>query len=148
MAVVYKHTSPDGKIYIGISHTDDLKYISKNRWQAKGQGYRNNKPFWDDIQKYGWDNFKHDILEIGITNDDIELKHIEASYIREYESDKPEKGYNKKSAYRSVRCIESNKIYLSIKEASRDTGIWGESIQSCCAGRLKTAGKLHWEYVE
>jgi group I intron endonuclease len=48
---------------------------------------------------------------------------------------------------RKVRCIETQKIYDAIKDAERDTGINCNNICSCCAGRLKTAGKFHWEYV-
>jgi hypothetical protein len=36
MATVYKHTSPEGKVYIGICHTDNVKYVRANRWQSKG----------------------------------------------------------------------------------------------------------------
>lgn len=147
MGVVYKHTSPEGKIYIGICGSDDLRYVRRDRWQAKGQGYKYNLPFWEDIQKFGWDNFNHEILLTGI-NDERELKQREAELIRQYNSDNPQYGYNKKLAYRAVKCIETDTIYLSIAEASRETGIGRECIYACCRGKTKTAGKLHWQYFD
>ena len=53
---VYRHTSPSGKVYIGIT--------SKNpeiRW-CKGIGYHKHIYFGRAIAKYGWDNIKHEIL--------------------------------------------------------------------------------------
>lgn len=147
MAVVYKHTSPEGKVYIGICGSDNLRYVRKDRWQSRGQGYKYNLAFWEDIQKFGWDNFTHEILLTGI-EEERELKKKEAELIRYYNSDNPQYGYNKKSAYRAVRCIETKNIYLSIAEASRETGISRQSIGQCCKGKTKSAGKLHWEYFE
>lgn len=48
---------------------------------------------------------------------------------------------------RKVRCIETGIIYSALKEAGRKTGVDSNNISACCSGRLKTAGKLHWEYV-
>lgn len=54
---------------------------------------------------------------------------------------------------KQVLCIEMNKIYGSIAEAERETGIAYQSIGKCCLGKLNSAGKLngeklHWKYVE
>lgn len=54
---VYKHTSPGGKCYIGITHYDDPNV----RWQ-NGLGYKKCPFFIPAILKYGWDNFTHEIL--------------------------------------------------------------------------------------
>lgn len=48
---------------------------------------------------------------------------------------------------KKVKCIDTNKIYNSIKEASNDNNINRASISFCCVGKYKTAGGLHWEYV-
>lgn len=53
---IYRHTSPSGKVYIGIT--------SKNpniRWQ-NGTGYVKCTLFHKAILKYGWDAIKHEIL--------------------------------------------------------------------------------------
>ena len=47
-----------------------------------------------------------------------------------------------------VRCIETEVVYLSQSEASRQTGIAASSISACCRGKRKTAGGFHWETVQ
>lgn len=50
----------------------------------------------------------------------------------------------------SVICIELNKIYNSIKEASEDLSIQQAHISGCCAKRKHyiTAGGYRWQYVK
>ena len=48
---------------------------------------------------------------------------------------------------RKVRCVETGVIYSATMEAERQTGINANNICSCCNGKLKTAGKFHWEYL-
>ena len=57
MYTVYKHTAPNGKVYIGIT-----SHSIEGRWRKDGSGYKLNNHFWNAIQKYGWNNFKHEIL--------------------------------------------------------------------------------------
>jgi hypothetical protein len=83
---VYKHTSPDGKVYVGITKADPAHRFNN------GNGYKQNALFYADIQKYGWDAFKHEILATGLTVE--EACHLEIELIREYDSTNPEKGYN------------------------------------------------------
>ena len=83
---VYKHTSPNGKVYIGITSKD-----VKVRW-SNGKSYRNNKHFRWAIEKYGWDNFKHEILNTDLTKE--EAMSIERELIARYKSNDQEYGYN------------------------------------------------------
>ena len=56
---VYKHTNKaNGKVYIGITRQDPEK-----RWGEGGCNYAGNKHFSRAINKYGWNNFSHKILE-------------------------------------------------------------------------------------
>lgn len=48
---------------------------------------------------------------------------------------------------KKVRCIETNKVFNSLHEASRELNINVNCIMYVCKGRQKTAGNLHWEYV-
>lgn len=50
---------------------------------------------------------------------------------------------------KQVMCIETNTIYKSISEASRETGADKSAISNCCKKkkRYKTAGGYHWKYV-
>ena len=83
---VYKHTSPSGKIYVGIT-----SQLPNRRWQ-NGFGYTENPYFYSAIQKYGWDNFKHEILFEDLTKEEAEIKEIEL--IAQYDSTNRERGYN------------------------------------------------------
>lgn len=91
---VYKHTLPtliSGKendmVYIGIT----CKKNVKQRW-LNGRGYDGNLYFANAINKYGWDNFQHEILFEELTKEEAEQKEIEL--IACYESTNPLKGYN------------------------------------------------------
>lgn len=82
---VYKHTCPNGKIYIGITSTSPEK-----RWQY-GKGYK-TQIFYRAIQKYGWDNILHEVLYYGLTKKEAEEKEVEL--IAHYKSNQKEYGYN------------------------------------------------------
>ena len=88
---VYKHTSPDGLVYIGIT-----KQAPENRWD-EGRGYMSNARFWRDIQKHGWDAFTHEILAQELTNH--EALTLESELIHHFKSTKPEFGYNQDAGY-------------------------------------------------
>ena len=84
---VYKHTSPSGKIYIGVTCVKKPEY----RWNH-GRGYSQQIYFWNAIQKYGWDNFKHEILYSNLTRE--EASELEIKLIKQFKADNPEFGYN------------------------------------------------------
>lgn len=83
---VYKHTSPSGKVYIGVT-----SLRPEERWGG-GAGYVKNKHFNRAIKKYGWDNIKHEILFDGLSKEDA--FKIEIELIKEYRSSEREFGYN------------------------------------------------------
>lgn len=83
---VYKHTSPSGKIYVGITSRNPIK-----RWNG-GTGYINNEYFTRAINKYGWNNIQHEILFTGLSKEEAETKEIEL--IALYRSDERDYGYN------------------------------------------------------
>lgn len=95
---VYKHTNRvNGKVYIGITSQKP-----RDRWDS-GWGYQRNKHFWDAIQKYGWDNFDHDILFNGLSQEEAFVK--ERELIAEYESLDYRKGYNMTPGGESGPCF-------------------------------------------
>ena len=64
--ILYEHVNKEnGKKYIGITNNPLI------RWRNKGIGYKPYKgsisKFWNAIEKYGWDNFEHNILLEGLT---------------------------------------------------------------------------------
>lgn len=88
---VYKHTAPNGKVYIGIT-----KRNPNERW-ANGHGYKDNKAFYNDIILYGWLNIKHEILYSSLSEE--QARDAEARLIGEYQSYKKKLGYNKDVGY-------------------------------------------------
>ena len=83
---VYKHTCPNGKVYIGITCRDP-----EERWK-NGRGYQKGILFRNAIDKYGWENILHEILYINLTKEEAEQKEIEL--IAKYQSNNKEFGYN------------------------------------------------------
>lgn len=84
---VYKHTAPNGKVYIGITFRKP-----ETRW-SNGNGYSRHKHFYGAIKKYGWENIKHEILFENLSKEDACQKEIEL--IAQYKSNISEFGYNK-----------------------------------------------------
>ena len=74
---VYKHTSPSGKVYIGITSTNPVL-----RWS---RGYGKQTIFGKAIKKYGWDSFTHEILFSNLTKDKAEEKERELILIYKQE---------------------------------------------------------------
>ena len=160
---VYKHTSPSGKSYIGIT-----KQRPSARWKG-GQGYKNNLYFYRAIKKYGWRNFTHEILASGLSKGvacELEAKLIEFGRYTDKRY-----GYNitaggevctvpaetreKIRAHRAggtapkrVICLTTGRIYPSIGAAARGTGTDKKSVSMCCRGMpcYNTAGGLRWAY--
>lgn len=104
--IVYKHINiVNGKIYIGITNNIN------RRWRDKGIEYKphknenQNRPFWNAIQKYGWNNFKHSILESGLSFEEACCK--EKMYIKKFSSN------NKKNGYNIAPGGNGGKIYLT-----------------------------------
>ena len=83
---VYKHTAPNGKVYIGITCQNPLR-----RWN-NGKGYAENSYFSNAIVKYGWDNIKHEILFDNLTKEEACQKEIDL--IAEHKSNIADYGYN------------------------------------------------------
>lgn len=87
MYTVYKHTTPSGKVYVGIT-----KQNPKKRWQ-NGNGYKKNEYFYRAILKYGWKNIEHEII-CQAPMSAAQAGAVEKSFIALYDSTNPDKGYN------------------------------------------------------
>lgn len=85
--VIYKHTNKiNGKVYIGLTSQNP-----KKRWR-NGKGYTGCTLFNKAIQRYGWDNFEHEILIECENKEDASA--AEKYYVNLYQSNRREYGYN------------------------------------------------------
>lgn len=84
---LYIHTTPNNKVYIGITH---LK--PKHRYGKNGNGYSSCTLFWRAIQKYGWDNIQHIALADNLSKE--WACKLEQDLIWKYKSNDPKYGYN------------------------------------------------------
>lgn len=159
---VYKHTTPSGKVYIGITCRNP-----KTRW-GYGSGYQ-TQVFNRAIKKYGWGNIKHEILYSGLTEEEASEK--EKELIAEYDSCNPEYGYNKnyggtfgnrltdegreKLSLCKKRAVVQYDLkgnvlgrYNSAKEAAEATGSNRQHISEVCLHRkqMKTSNGYIWRY--
>jgi len=196
--IVYCHTNKiNNKKYIGIT-----KQNPSNRWGSRGQGYIESPKFYNAILKYGWDNFSHEILYTGLSQE--EACKIEQQLIKKYNTINDNFGYNmttggekhyhftketiqklskqkigeKNPQYgthrteeekehlrqsmreigknsgnhcKKVKCIETNIIYYSCKEAARNTGTGNikqaTHIADVCNKKRSKCNNYSWEWV-
>lgn len=175
--IVYKHTSPSNKIYIGITKRGIHKRAEN------GNGYKRNKYFFNAIQKYGWDNFEHKILIHGLSIE--QANKWEIKLISHFKSNNKKYGYNianggfggsrpigsklteghklkislsrigeknpmwNKPTHNSKRVlnIEENKVFRSVNQASLYYNISHQNIHKVCNGERKTCGGYHWKFI-
>lgn len=82
---VYMHTSPSGKRYVGVT-----KNRVKQRWD-NGRGYK-NQVFGNAVNKYKWQNIRHEILLTGLSKEQAE--HWERFFVALFRTESPKYGYN------------------------------------------------------
>lgn len=139
---VYKHTCPNGKVYIGITST-----IPERRWE-RGKKYKNNIYFTRAINKYGWDNIKHEILLTKLTKKEACEKEIEL--IIQYKSNDRKYGYNlsaggEVSSKGCIRRMETKNKISKANKGKKRTNEQKEYIKLRCT---EASGKpvLYHEY--
>jgi hypothetical protein len=87
MNVIYKITYPNGKIYIGQDRTDDILYFgSPNRELVEKDFTREQKRDFTIRKEILWESETASIEEV---------YHMEFKFIREFQSNNSNKGYNK-----------------------------------------------------
>jgi hypothetical protein len=88
--IVYMHENKtNGKKYVGITSKKP-----EERWGSNGRNYKYTKynHFWNAIQKYGWDNFEHNILIEDLSLSDALKSEFRIS--KEHKTTNPKYGYN------------------------------------------------------
>ena len=144
--IVYKHTSPSGKSYIGITHQKP-----NLRWRSKGQGYKQCTVFYTAIMKYGWENFQHEILFENLSYEEASEK--EKEMIIKYNSLVPhgynidEGGYSGTKFKKEVIAFNEElkcRLYESITDAATDMHLNPSTISHVIERPMKGNG---WFYV-
>lgn len=166
---IYKHTNLiNGKVYIGQTCQLPEKRFGKN-----GNGYKGCRYFYNAIECYGWNNFKHEILENNLSHEKADI--LEQQYIKKYKSNNPDYGYNLEGGgtYSKIDATRKNeyedeimkywsypkkiaqydltgniiKVWKNTKTASDELGISFSSITDCCSGNKKRAGRYVFRYI-
>ena len=109
---VYKHITPNNKIYIGITKQNPSK-----RW-GEGHNYKNSSYFYNAILKYGWVNIKHEILDSNITLE--QANNLEKYYIALYKSNNPNFGYNLQKGGDCHKVYDTTKMQKLKKEKIKE----------------------------
>lgn len=110
----------NNKLYIG-----QTKYNQNpnKRWR-NGEGYKRCTHFYNAIQKYGWDNFEHEILYDNLTLE--EANQLEEKLIAEYDTMNPDKGYNLKSGGENNLLSEKSKRKISEAFKGENHPLWNK----------------------
>ena len=129
--LVYKHTTPDGKVYIGMTGRAPEK-----RWLNGGGYYKSD--FAEAIHFFGWENVKHEILASGLTREEAWLE--ECNQIKAHKSNDPRFGYNKSSGGRgpstgTKRTEEWKRIIKESRMGIYDSGEVGRKISASKKGK-------------
>ena len=82
MYIIYKHTLVLDCSHKGWSYIGQTVQKVNSRWR-NGRGYRNSGIFRKAINKYGWENFSHEILADNIKTK-IEANKLEQKFITKY----------------------------------------------------------------
>ena len=156
---VYKHTTPDGRIYIGCTGCR-----IKMRWQ-NGYHYKSNPRFTKAIKHYGWDSIKHEIIADGLSIE--EATRLERILIRELDATNPKKGYNVQKGgainYQAgtrinklnsvpgiplmVRCVETGEVFKTLTEGAHAKNTRQPNVSRCIKKGIKAGGYM-WELVK
>lgn len=102
---VYIITSPEGKRYIGMTMRKP-----EYRWN-NGKGYISNIPFYEDIQKFGWEQFKKEIIKSGMNRE--EACNVERFLIAKYQTQNASFGYNIEMGGIPIHLAENTKMKMS-----------------------------------
>lgn len=85
---LYKHTNLiNGKVYFGLT-----KNTMEERAKKDGSAYKQCTYFYNAIQKYGWDNFSHEVVAELLPRE--QASFYEKTMIKVYRTNEREYGYN------------------------------------------------------
>ncbi|MBO4401345.1 MAG: GIY-YIG nuclease family protein [Selenomonadaceae bacterium] len=146
----------NGKQYVGQSI--DIK-------RRKSQHRRNeeNPKLRADIEKYGWDAFRFDVLELCeekelTPREDYYLDTLQPEYNIRTEGNSISEiarqklhdlrfGKKRPDLSKAVKCVELNKIFPSVRAAAEFCKLPHSNLSALLAGKGRTFGGYHWIWV-
>lgn len=118
---VYVHINKiNGKMYVGQTHKSP-----ENRW-CNGKGYKSSPHFYSAIQKYGWDNFEHEIVASNLTKD--EADNFERLLIDRLNLMQREYGYNLKEGGAGGKFSEATIRKMSESHSGEKHHMYGKHL--------------------
>ena len=159
-------------IYMITNKINLMHYIGKTQQKLKIRmwAHKNHNEYYlgRAVKKYGWENFKIEILE-ECTNVD-ELNEREIFWIKHFNTKIPN-GYNltdggegtsgricseesrklrskNNPRKRAVRCLDTGEIFESAVEAAGHFNILPSTICSVCKGKVIRSGGMKFEYLD
>lgn len=150
MGIIYKYTSPSGKIYIGKTKNT----LEERAKDEEGSGYKGCTRFYAAIQKYGFCNFKREIIE---ECDNKILNDKEQYWIAYYNSTDQNIGYNILSGgddgpdvSKRVCQYSSDKklikIFPSLTDAAREFHCSISLLSECVHKKKNTCKGYYWSF--
>ena len=125
---VYIHTSPSGKKYVG-----QTRRTPEKRWGNDGSGYlvkKNDKyiqpAFANAILKYGWDNFKHEIIANNLNKEDADK--LEKHLISKLNTMNYKYGYNLRAGGSNGSLSEESRKKLSESTKGEKSHMYGKHL--------------------
>jgi len=129
--LVYKHTAPNGRAYIGCTSS----YQKRCTQHKKGSQCTD---FSEAIVDYGWDSFSHEIIKDGLTKE--EGYFWEDFYINHFNTMTPN-GYNLISGGLKRKYSEKSKIKMSESAKGRSSWNKGRTLSDEHKKKLSEAKK-------
>lgn len=137
---VYIHTNKiNGKKYIGLTGQGN----PNNRWH-NGTNYRNSPHIRRAIEKYGWNNFEHEIYANNLTAE--EASNLEIELIKKFNTTDENFGYNLDSGGSRTTHSEATKQKMRNKALGRKQSPESiEKIRKASTGNKNCLGHKHTE---
>lgn len=131
--IVYMHSFPNGKIYIGITCQN-----IKLRWRRNGNGYKTQSRMFRAIKKYGWSNIKSAIIYNGLSKEEAEKAEIEL--IAMHNSTNKLRGYNSNNGGNSTgrNSIETRAKISASKKGKKMSDEARKNMSIAQTGRKQT----------
>ena len=118
---------------------EQISNTVKKRWEegAYANRKKSSTPVWNKgLTKDTDARIANSCRKVG------EFHHSEEAKRKMSESHKGKPAYNRKR----VECVETKVVYVSVSEAEKLTGI--SNISLAARNQHRTAGKLHWRYID